>query len=994
MSGRKSPKRPPAAQQAAPPALEPSPPGIPPEIRARLQYVFWMLAKSDNRHDFSSIKMKEVFDAIPLESIQTFQNRVVAVASLRLQSAELTIYRFFKDHIYKIFSDNNLYPREDTPGPDGTSNVVDEIKTIDYMLGKDMQIIKNMLTSSKDYNYLEDIQKTNKNLNGVLSRNYVVNAVRYKNKHKRSCLSKAIKTLISNNNRITLIVDASNLKMTEIRSNSEEDYVNTPANPLSETVGEVKKKYVDFSGDAQELAVNLLFSSENKSDSAGKIGYESYVEAVNKNVKISVFEDIQETLSYPTFTSGDSSQNANIYASIPFTTHRGSGTQAVRGEFIINEETKVIIDDLKNESQIASASFKAVQLYLEAYGRGQVDDVKMKEILVQFLIKRIGDWSQGLCLLDLYRMYRFIQGEGDKKADHTLEDIKGSGEMGVLTHDQVLLSYCMLIGVDVFFTVHFPTGDHWLLHFKNDAAEGKTTKAKIDEEVEALSALDASIEAEIDATRKYVAEITAEINALPSVATFRKYIEGLYVTSSNLQNHTSLAKLEELKVSLANVKEIIDGKIVDGNKTGGTTEYDRDGQRKLLSSSILRNRINSTIAENTKIRNTREITGREKDALDNLINAIRRGGNVTVTIAYQNYMEKLVYPIRDAIKAIKATGIKYPSRETPLDASSFEIAAGTRVAYISDNLKNLQKTLDIITSTGQSGGGRKALEDIFYDIRDRSIIVFKKHEITSEDDITNVLPPIVNVSEPSLLAARAKENEHESSLENFKAIQGEYVSDRNMNFYSVLDRYIITEDDRHKFDHLDAVTEPDRSTYPYNYCILRRLLLNHDKLYSKYIKLKAEYAVDLEDTETSIYRDLEGLYSSVEKLGKAAKSEISAKTSKNRDDITYAIGRRLAYIRYNIFKSYMSKSKEAKYSYLKLDEIEMKEAADILSTLREDDPLKRDYQEFKEIDKQEQEAICALAGLRGEGCRQVAGGRRRTRRAKKHPKRKTRRHKK
>lgn len=953
----------PSAQAARAPDL-----GIPAGIRARLKYIFWMLAKSDNRHDFGSTKMKELFDAIPLESSQTFKNRLVAVSTLRLRYGDFSVYDFFKDHIHKIFSPENLYLNPNPPNrPDGTVDVTDEINTIDYMIGVKMHPIKTMLRNS-EYNHFEDIRKTNTNLNGVV-RNYVINAVRYKRNHKRSCLSKAIKTLIGGNDRITLIVDASNLKMTELRKNAEQGFEDPTLDPEIQTVEGVKQSHVDLSGPAVPLTVNLLSSSENKSDSAGKIGYDSYVKGENNNVNIFLYEDIQDTLSYPLFASEeDPSQNANIYASIPFTTHRLPGGETVRGEFVINDTTKVVVDDLKNESQIATASFKAVQLYLEAYGRGAVGEVKMKEILVNFLIKRIGDWAQGLCLLDLYRIYKLIEGEGHKNERPTLQAIKGTGELGVLTHDQVLLSYCILIGVDVFFTIHFPTGDHWLLHFKNSAAGGRTDEGKLKEEIAALGALEKSIQNEIVATTAYIEKTTAEATSI-STESFGNYIEQIYLTSSNLQNTTPVAKLNELLTECKNMLALIDGMGLE----------DELGQRKVLSSSTLRAMISNVITQNTHIRNTKRIPEREGEVLDNLINAIRRGGNVTVTIAYQNYMEKLVYPIRDSIKAV---GIRYPLAE--LTQESFG-EVGRRVAYMTDNLKNLKKTLDIMLAV-QAGGGRETLKDIFYDIRDRSIIVLKKRAITSEADVSTILPVVIG-GDDALVESRNQETTTESSLENFKAIQGEYVSDRNMNLYSVLDRYLITEDDRHKFQHLDDV--PVKTSYKFNYCVLRRFLLDHDKLYSNYIKLKAEYSADLEDKETTIYRDLKHLYLSVEELGKAARSEISTETSKNRYDITHAIGRRLAYIRYNIFKSYMSKSIGAKYSYLKLDEIETEEATTILHGLREDHPLKRDYQEFKDIDKQEQEAIENLISLGA-----MRGGRRRTRRAKKHPKRKTRRHKK
>ena len=81
---------------------------------------------------------------------------------------------------------------------------------------------------------------------------------------------------------------------------------------------------------------------------------------------------------------------------------------------------------------------------------------------------------------------------------------------------------------------------------------------------------------------------------------------------------------------------------------------------------------------------------------------------------------------------------------------------------------------------------------------------------------------------------------------------------------------------------------------------------------------------------------------------------------------------------------------QSTYSYKNLEEFEMEEAARILKSISVaglQKELAEDYAVFKEMDKAEQEEIRTLLP-------QDAGGRRRTRRAKKHPKRKTRRHKK
>jgi hypothetical protein len=369
------------------------------------------------------------------------------------------------------------------------------------------------------------------------------------------------------------------------------------------------------------------------------------------------------------------------------------------------------------------------------------------------------------------------------------------------------------------------------------------------------------------------------------------------------------------------------------------------------------------------------------------MNAMKRGGNVLVSIAYQNYLEKLVYPIRDDIILLKREhDIRIPVA-AELTKELFGIGRA-RVAYMTDNLKNIRKTLDIMMPQ-VAGGGHKTLEEIFDDIRDRRIIVIPndKYEERNSD-----LPTL-------------KDDVKLRKTEEFVAIQGNYLTDRNMNLYSVLDKYILTEEDRDKFKDLDS-TEND--SYQYKYCKMRELLLDHDRLYTEYTKLKPEYdsmtQYGLEDTEEleqmeSLDEEVDTLQEKLSSLFPHSLPSIPlasppAKSRKNTGDLSHSVNKKLRNIRSTLFRNYISASQKAPFSHLKLEAIEMKEAAETLASLSKEE-VEDNKSWDEESQKEIKELIDALVEIKSAGLfgMNTEGGRR-TRRAKKGLKRKTRRHKK
>lgn len=919
-------------ERKSPKLLMKTDPGIGSDDRRILEPSFWILAKSDFRHDFSHTKMKDLLNAIPLDSIQTFTNRLIQVKQLTLKAADKTVFDFFEEHIHKIFSSELRFSGNEPKS--GYYN--DEEKVIEYISGLDMKRIKSGLMNSKT-DYVE-IGTINRPFD-TFSRNYVVNAVRYKKDHKKGCLSKAINKLLGSST-ITFVVDASFLPITSIQDAAEEEYRG------------------DYTGTAVPLTVNILENMENKGDSAGKILHSTFKGP--SDVSVSFYEDLQEKNYYPAFQGGEGDQNANIYASIPFSTHKeGTG---IRGEFDIGEN-KIVIEDIQNASEISSASLKAVQLYIEEYAKVKISDEKMKEILVQFLIKRLGDWAQGLSLLDLLRLYR------SDDSTKSLNEIKGDGEMGVLTHDQILLAYSIFIGVDVFFTMKFGTGDHWLLHFKNNSAGGGITEERKKKELSRLSDLEDSIAEEIKEGEKAIDDLVAQLNGLTLEGNFGEYIRKLRIATTKLTSLSSIQDLKNLELERARAEKSLSELDIK----------DSFAKKLVLSSSIVCDTIDETLKKNRTVRKSNTLG--EEAILTNLMNAMKRGGNVLISIAYQNYLEKLVYPIRDDIALLKREyGIKIPVAPEELAKELFGIEGRTRVAYMTDNLKNIRKTLDMMMPQ-VAGGGRDTLQGIFDDIRDRRIFVIKKNKYDEECD-TN-LPG-------------TKKDKSADKIDEFIAIQGNYVSDRNMNLYSVLDKYIITEDDRGKFQHLNA---QKNDSYQYKYCKMRELLLEHDRLYTIHMKLKSNFYEHDDEKTKSLENDINDLYDNLKLLIKHGASRIPdasppVKTRANTVFKSHGIEKRLANIRSIVFTNYIFVGKPL--SHVLLDEIEMDEAARTLASLSREERTNNqewDKETMEEIKKLVDELVVMKSANAGLFRMNNAEGGRRTRRAKKAPKRKTRRHK-
>ena len=197
--------------------------------------------------------------------------------------------------------------------------------------------------------------------------------------------------------------------------------------------------------------------------------------------------DRENTVNYPLWSNaGD--QKSNIYSTFHIVLNRIKDDEVEANIFTRDASGKTIksysIGDVSNTSNVKNATLYAFATILE--NAGVTDDA-----LVYTLIKRMGDWCQALSLLDLDRKYTVYEADGKTelaggsqrggRKEVTLREMQTDTEIGVVTNDRILLAFCLLLGLNVFYTSAMDIAR--LIYFKNtkDLPEGPALQARLDE---------------------------------------------------------------------------------------------------------------------------------------------------------------------------------------------------------------------------------------------------------------------------------------------------------------------------------------------------------------------------------------------------------------------------------------------------------------------------------------------------------------------------------
>lgn len=528
--------------------------------------------------------------------------------------------------------------------------------------------------------------------------------------------------------KFALIVDASGgLPLTEM---------------LNTTLQDPKSKALEGKPPLGGEEFYIIENIENSSDSATKLSNIKNANGDNPP-KLFFLKDKENTVVYPLWDNPQDPKS-NIYASLKIVLNRISDDEVEANILQVDAQGNTIqtfnIGDVANSSNVKNATLAALAVF--------IDQGIVYESFVYTLIKRMGDWCQALSMLDLDRVYSVLNQDRNPIRQTTLRDMLVDTEIGVVTNDRILLAFCILHGLNVFFTSAMDLAR--LIYFKNnnDVPSGKA----LDERSEELYA---SAQELPEIPDYFVTYITSLSNALQSQPDLPTYIEELRNFMSNVGRLRY--EFEMLKQQHTYNK----GKY--NNPT--STEVERFNAANAMVSTLTKIRLD--IEYNTKTLNDLNQklypgSQRDKIRIDALRRKLASGARITKCVEIVEAKEILL-AVRDDLKQVVDKGIiPNVSALIRTDFNPPQARSQDRYQANYNEILSVMPLLTVLLPGPQRGG---ANVDITYDlIRKRSIRVIPQgtQEFTST----------VNVYK-----------------------QGSQYIDEKLNAYTVADDYIVTKDD-------------------------------------------------------------------------------------------------------------------------------------------------------------------------------------------------------
>lgn len=915
---------------------------------------FTTFAYSDCHHDFGSTQIADLLENIPLNSSLSSFERARRIAKINADLPEYSgsIYKGLSQFLPSVIDSARSVSGAKKARVEKFNPLTawdDETRLMTSITGINDVELKNKLKeifklsttnaiSQEDFDNIKEPVRSDISvqLSDSLVRNYKLSAFPYKlnisgvsDEAKHYKPPALVFKKVANANNIGFIYDASFLPLSKLK---------TPT------------------GDADAYNFVFLKSIENDADSAGKI---ASFDAGSPNINIYAAIDEGNTSFFPTIDAEE--ENGNFFTKVPFQTERVGNT--VNGIFEISPTNKITLTDLGEISNITNASQLAVNKLVEYLP--SLSEEEQKEICIHLLTKRAGDWCQALCLLDKGRLYK-IGG-----VTKSLAELEKTHKFGVLTHDRILLAYCLLIGVNCYFTMKLAPGNAVLLYFENS----QSAKGTPEDMVSAAAFLSKkNLDSLSETLNAHIAEMLAEkeqfvskIDALVLVKDgLKEYLEDLYMLFYKI---TSIAEVTSLQEELEKYKLQAISEITQEN----VLTY-------LYIFSNFKKEIDTIIGENNSV-DFLEMPSTISRSIEELFLIVTNGKTLKQTSAFINFTETYIYSLKDLLKKYRGGNPRIPS----IDIITESIPSKSkRLANRTDNAKYIHIFLNEMFKV-QSGGVEKdsihfakQLNEQFFKLRHRSILALNTKEF---------------IKAP-------RDGIHGTK---FIAKLKDYVTDRHGNYYSVIDDYIITIDDCDLFitsgspcsyllnefpsyANLNILTDrelykknrstlSDDSYFEYMYMYLRFNLLHHDILYTKYQKLKNKYTAEFTNEDIVNDEEYKRLAKNIETLSlyiKKLKTENITIISRGVKGPLQKVYSLLNQIRLQIFSSYSSSrlfigKNGKKLAYRnKLDEYLVNEAASILSLLK--DSEREDYRLF--IDEEEAamkaEAATALTELYSE----------------------------
>jgi hypothetical protein len=851
--------------------------------REKVSKHFNMLAFSDFHHDFKTSYLNDLLKSVPIstansykftKNIATIRSQITpAIGRKRVAAAGRYMSKNINNwNLYDELSDMMLKIVPDVEERD-VANLWRAEEDVIQAYGINFAEIKSSLTARTAANILEPISSPNiqikipdntEDAEGILLRTYSIRAMPYKINGKHIPLGVVFEKA-TGKTKFTMVIDAGNIPFSELKKirnipdDSRADRIDMMefnAEQLAllgfENVNEMNKAY-EFT---------ILESIENKSDSAVKTEtFKRYDESL---VKVRRMTDTGHSSSFPNFNVNNDAQNANFFSSIDFITKR-TDPSTVKGIYTLAEGATVFLDDLGHISQIGNASSLTTMKYVENYGSKDILDIQ--SVILHPTSKRQGDWSQGLCLLDDKREYEDVEvraaaGGGQKGGGITLKEFPDSA-IGIMTHDQILLAYCLLIGINVFFTMKTVVGDmrvSWLLYFENNesAAEIELSKKQIDELKETLEDIKIEIDGDgnpelitgiipiCNSYEKDLRERLAQLlNTALTVTDFKNYIYDYYFNFDLYDSIVSVNKSLS-NSTIPSLQAELEGAVV-GYKV--KMKIDSLAQSiKLINDNI------EIINQRITAKNLRKYEG-SGSIIDDVQSDILSGKNIATCNSYKSLKSMIFLIIQKGIQRfIESNPDINPIAPTDFKLEEYFVNLGKRrrIANLSENLKIIRRDIEEIfyaatvmadQPQGVMSGGMRFIPSLFKDQVFQSFSSIRQNQIL-----------LLSVGDAAVNPLRTIQAKNEKYYDTFHYVAPKYgfIIDTNGDYYSVIDEFIVTKNDCYKFINIfgfecDIVNADSFSKYYTN--IQSRFNLKRREERSKRIRDTLEKEV--KNTETA-----------------------------------------------------------------------------------------------------------------------------------------------
>lgn len=235
-----------------------------------------------------------------------------------------------------------------------------------------------------------------------------------------------------------------------------------------------------------KLTFYILENIENSADSATKLRNltKPKVENLTKQPNVFFLEDVEQTVLYPKFDIGEPTSHGELLFGSADLVFSRVGDQ-VEANFTFEDGSTYDIENVSQNANVKNASLNLLASAIAeggtlSNGRLSLPPQVRRPFLFPY-IKRSGDWCQALSLLDTSRVYkkRTID-HNDTNETTTLSELSGPDTaIGLVTNDIILLGYALTIGIDVFFTT--ATDLRMLIYFRN--TETNLTPEQIDTKI-------------------------------------------------------------------------------------------------------------------------------------------------------------------------------------------------------------------------------------------------------------------------------------------------------------------------------------------------------------------------------------------------------------------------------------------------------------------------------------------------------------------------------